>query len=129
MHLPDEFGRLRKIKNTIDPNNKYTGESLPILRVFERIEQLNRAPQKPVLILGATGAGKSEIAELIHQHSRRNKKPFMREQASDCRASDPALTRGRWTGYGKNAPLQNIPESKTTPGILEKCAGGHRLHR
>ena len=60
-----ERKRLRGIKNHIDPKGEYIGESLAVLRVFEKIEEYNKLADLPVLILGETGVGKTEIARLI----------------------------------------------------------------
>jgi DNA-binding NtrC family response regulator len=119
----EELGRLRKIKNGIDPGNRYIGESPPILRMFEQIAKINKRPDGPVLIQGPSGAGKSKIAELIHRNSSRAKKPFRVEQASNSKAADPLIPRGRWTGYGVDHGLHGIP-TNGVQGILEDCAGG-----
>jgi DNA-binding NtrC family response regulator len=119
----EELRRLRAIKSRIDPGNRYIGESLPILGMFERIAIINERPDGPVLIRGPSGAGKSRIAELIHRDSSRAKKPFLVEQASSSKAADPLIPRGRWTGYGVDHGLHGIP-TKGVPGILEDCAGG-----
>jgi transcriptional regulator with PAS, ATPase and Fis domain len=118
-----EFQRLREIKKEIDPDGKYLGESLPILRVFEDIERLNADPDAPILILGATGVGKSEIANLIHKHSSRKAKPFLRESAPTSMSGDPLVWRGNWTGYGDNPGIRGIP-SGGRKGLLQGCAGG-----
>jgi DNA-binding NtrC family response regulator len=119
----EELRRLRAIKSRIDPDNLYIGESLPILGMFEQIAIINKRPDGPVLIRGRSGAGKSEIAERIHRDSSRAKKPFRVEQASNSKAADPLIPRGRWTGYGAGHGLPGIP-TKGVPGILEDCAGG-----
>lgn len=120
---PEELKRLLQIKREIDPQGHYVGESLAILRVFELIEQYNRQPDKPILILGSTGSGKTEIAEVIHRHSARKEKRFHREQASDNRASDMSIVKGRWVGFGKNPGLHGIPPGGQ-PGLVQDCAGG-----
>jgi DNA-binding NtrC family response regulator len=119
---PAERQRLRKMKERIDPDGAYVGESRAILRVFEKIEFLNLLPESPVLIVGPTGAGKTEIAELIHRHSKRKGK-FAREQAAHSRMGDFGAVKGRWVGYGEHTPFRNIP-SKGHTGILQECAGG-----
>jgi hypothetical protein len=118
----EEYRRLRGVKRDVDPEDLYVGESLPILRVFEKIVQLNRDPLQPVLILGPTGAGKSGIAELIHRHSKRPG-PFRREQASDNRLADFGFVKARWTGHGRHHGVANVPPAGTR-GILEEASGG-----
>ncbi len=100
-----ELKRLRDAKKAIDPNDHYIGDSLVILRVFERIKEFNKRPKDPVLILGPTGAGKTKIAELIHRSSNRGGREFFRVQPADTMASDPALVRSQWFGYGPKSGI------------------------
>jgi DNA-binding NtrC family response regulator len=118
-----ERTKLLVLKKRLDKDRRYIGESPAILRVFARIDIFNQQPEKPVLILGPTGSGKTEIAQLIHDSSPRRDKPFHREQAADNMASDMAIARGRWVGYGKNSGLPGIPV-KGQSGILQDSAGG-----
>ncbi len=84
---------------------------------------LNSSANNPVLILGPTGAGKTEIAELIHSHSPRKNKPFHMEQAADSRALDFVAIKARWVGFGENSGYTWIPK-EGIKGIIENCAGG-----
>jgi len=118
-----EFQRLLKLKKRIDPNDVYIGNSLPLLRVFEKIDEFNRSSDAPILILGPSGSGKTEIAQLIHQSSGRREKPFHREQAADNRAADWGLVKARWVGHGKNSGLANVPKDGS-PGLLTGVTGG-----
>jgi two-component system NtrC family response regulator len=118
----EEFDRLLAIKKEVDKKGEYIGESLPILRMFETIVLLNRTPDKPVLALGPSGAGKTQIARLIHEHSGRGGKPFVEEQASDFHGADFRITKGRWAGYGTRSGLADLREG--TPGRLREAAGG-----
>jgi DNA-binding NtrC family response regulator len=90
----EDLSDLLKIKERIDPNGSYIGQSAAILRIFKKIEIFNRTPTKPVLILGPTGAGKTEIVRLIHTSSSRRAKGFHREQGADIQASDFSLLVG-----------------------------------
>jgi two-component system response regulator HydG len=117
------FEELLALKKRMDPEGKYIGESLPILLAIEKIADFNKTPNAPVLILGPSGAGKTEIAELIHRASSRKDRPFHREQASDNKGSDMALAKGRWAGYGENSGLSGIPK-EGVKGLLQQCAGG-----
>ena len=123
-NLPIEtIKRLKKLKNQIDPDDQYIGYSPGILKVFEQIDTLNKMPDKPVLLRGPSGAGKSKIAELIHLSSKRSKKRFRVEQASDNRAADPIIIKNRWTGYGNDSGLNNVSKEQTS-GILQENEGG-----
>ena len=119
----NDYSRLLETKRKMDPDNKYIGSSLAILLVFERIEQLNRSSDNPVLILGPTGTGKSEIASLIHASSARAKKPFRREQAAANKPQDMGIFLSKWAGVSEDAPLPNV-SPRGAEGILHECAGG-----
>jgi DNA-binding NtrC family response regulator len=118
----EEFDRLLAIKKEVDPGGEYVGESLAILRVFEDVVRLNKTPHKPVLILGPTGAGKTEIAGLIHKHSARRDRRFVEVQASDFMGADFRITKGHWTGIGKKSGLPDVKEG--SPGLLAEAEGG-----
>ena len=105
-----------------DKKGTYIGESLPILRVFEEIKRLNLDHNAPILILGETGVGKTEIADLIHVHSGR-KGECRHESAVTGYNADAGLWRGHWIGYGKQSGLHNI-EAGGHPGVLQKYKGG-----
>jgi transcriptional regulator with PAS, ATPase and Fis domain len=107
----------------MDPKGQYVGESLPILELFEQVAQFNKTPDAPVLLLGPPGVGKSAIARLIHSNSGRKAELYCREQASDNKADDMCITKGRWVGYGKDSGLQNIPKVGKR-GLLQNYAGG-----
>ena len=119
---PSEYTRLRKVKDDMTKEGEYIGESIAILRVFETIKLLNQNSDKPVVILGETGVGKTEIAELIHDNSCR-RGPFHIEQASGSKQGDPSLMMSRWVGHEKSSGLATVPR-EGTPGLLEDNKGG-----
>jgi transcriptional regulator with AAA-type ATPase domain len=119
----EDYRALLAIKRRIDPASKYIGESLPILRAFKQIDIFNRDPSKPVLILGPTGAGKTELAELIHTSSSRRDKRYCREQAANNTTNDFGFIQAHWVGLGKHPCLPNGPTGPR-PGILRQYAGG-----
>jgi DNA-binding NtrC family response regulator len=87
------------------------------------IEIFNRNPTKPVVIVGATGVGKTEIARLIHTSSNRRDKRFHREQAAGNMAEDFGLVLAHWIGMGADSGLPNAPRGPR-PGLLQDYAGG-----
>ncbi len=118
----EDIIELRKIKKRIDPKNCYIGESLPIMRVFEKIDTYNRSDEKSVVISGPTGAGKTEIAYMVHSSSSRKDKRFLQLQASDAFGQDFNFVRTDWTGLGINHGLPNAKGPR--PGYLQNCSGG-----
>ena len=115
--------RLKKIKQTIDPNGAYVGESDAILRVFAGIETFNKDSSDPVLIVGPTGAGKTVLARLIHDSSGRVKANYISVQATDVTGQDEQIIRAQWSGIGQDSGLSNVAK-KGTRGYLQDNAGG-----
>ncbi len=118
-----DYEQLLAIKNKIDPKGEYIGTSVAILRVFEKIEDFNKRPEEPVLILGPTGAGKTEIAELIHSSSKRGDHEFQQFDAPNALASDRSLIRSDWLGYGPKSGIANS-DPKGRDGLLKTAADG-----
>lgn len=138
---PEDFEDLRKIKEEIDPEGKYIGQSLALLRMFEEIRRYNSElasvtdgetksgkpkgklrPIPPLLILGESGTGKSELANLIHTHSHRSGK-YYSSHGPDTRASDPKIVQHDWAGHGKNSGLPNTG-TEAQEGYLQENAKG-----
>ena len=117
-----ERQRLLDLKKNMDPHETYVGESTLILKVFNQIEILNRSPNRPVLLLGPRGAGKSEIAELIHYSSPRRDNGYERVPAFSVSGSNTQIGINTWTGIGRNSGIANAGEG--TLGLLEKIDGG-----
>jgi len=105
------------------PSSTYLGESLSILKLFRRIVLLNRRSDKPILLLGEIGSGKSAVARLIHAWSPRRKKPFLEEQVTDSMHSDFAITKSRWLGFGAGARVGKSKDEPST-GLVQDAAGG-----
>lgn len=78
---------------------KIVGESPHIKQVLSQIEMV--APTNmTVIIQGESGTGKELIAQMIHQKSLRNNKPFI---AVDCGAIPENLVESELFGYEKGA--------------------------
>jgi DNA-binding NtrC family response regulator len=128
----DDYTKLLSVKRSIDKKKEYIGQSRAILKVFEKIKQFNTEDRKfqksgelpkPLLILGDSGAGKSALARVIHDHSGRPNAKFANESASDNEMTDPGAMKARWVGYGTNPGFTNF-DPKGSNGILQDNAGG-----
>jgi transcriptional regulator with GAF, ATPase, and Fis domain len=93
------------------------GQSEVMRGVFNQIVKV--APKEStVLITGETGTGKELIARSIHQHSKRQNRPFI---AINCAAIPEALLESELFGYEKGAFTgANIKK----PGKFELADGG-----
>lgn len=72
-----------------------------------------------VLILGASGVGKEEVAKFIHNHSMRSSKPFI---AINCGAIPFELLESELFGYEKGAFTGAMQMGKQ--GLIEAAEGG-----
>ena len=135
---PNEYSDLLKLKNEMCGDRKYIGSSVAILRVFERISDLNairkvnKPNQKhpsvhaipPVLILGPSGTGKTELAQIIHESCEPTKgKPVSSFISSDIEGGDPQLIKYQWSGYGPKCGLPNTDPNGSL-GFIHTHDGG-----
>ena len=93
------------------------GESEAFLKVVDLARRV--APtDASVMLSGESGTGKEMIAQFIHKHSRRSKKPFV---AVNCAALPESLLESEMFGYRKGAFTGAIHDK---PGLLESANGG-----
>lgn len=93
------------------------GSSPPAIKLYEYVNLV--APTNlSVIIRGNSGTGKEHIAQLIHQLSKRSKKPFI---AVDCGAIPKELAASEFFGHVKGS-YTGAFENKT--GSLVKANGG-----
>ena len=86
--------------------------------VFKTAQQIARAPDTTVLILGESGVGKGMLANAIHRLSPRADKPFV---DINCSAIPEQLMESEIFGYEKGA----FTDAKMKkPGLLEVANGG-----
>lgn len=98
------------------------GQSPKMLALLREV--LMRAPGRdPVLIVGATGSGKTGIAEALHRLGPRSERPFRVVSCAELAAADAAITLGKLFGYGRGSGLPNVPKDGQ-PGLLEDLDGG-----
>jgi two-component system response regulator AtoC len=98
IHLKSENKVLRDlIKNQ---SNDTWVMSSPVMQVVERLVRKVAQTNSTVLITGPSGSGKSVIAELIHQNSLRNERPFI---PVNCGAIPENLLESEFFGHTKGA--------------------------
>lgn len=96
------------------------GRSAAMLEVFEKVRMV--APTKAsVLIYGESGTGKELIANAIHEHSPRRKRPFVKV---NCGALPLTLLESELFGHEKGAFTGAVA---TRPGRFELANGGTLL--
>ncbi len=100
-----------------EPMGELIGSSPAFQQMFE--DALNVAPtDATVLLRGETGTGKELLAYAIHQHSLRNRGPFV---IVNCAALPPSLIESELFGYEKGAFTDaQLPK----PGRFELADGG-----
>jgi DNA-binding NtrC family response regulator len=82
-----------------DRYGQLLGVSLPMRRLFTILEALESS-DVPVLLEGETGTGKELAAQAIHDHSRRQKGPFV---VIDCGTVPQGLMESELFGHRKGA--------------------------
>ncbi|XSG84910.1 MAG: sigma 54-interacting transcriptional regulator [Methylohalobius sp. ZOD2] len=97
--------------------NGMIGDSAVIHTLFRQIEKVAKEDAS-VLIEGETGTGKELIANAIHKHSRRSKKPLV---AINCGAIPENLIQAELFGYEKGA---FTGASQRKIGRIEAADGG-----
>jgi DNA-binding NtrC family response regulator len=97
--------------------NEIIGESKAIQEVKEMIEKVAPTDAR-VLITGENGTGKELVALNLHQHSERNKAPFVEV---NCAAIPSELIESELFGHEKGAFTSAIKQKK---GKFEQAEGG-----
>jgi DNA-binding NtrC family response regulator len=96
------------------------GQSLVMRRLYPLLDRLARS-DIPVVIEGETGTGKEVLAEALHLHSARAKKPLV---VFDCTTVAPSLLESELFGHEKGA-FTGATESRK--GLFEEAEGGTLL--
>ena len=95
----------------------FLAASPKMLEIHRQIELLSDSDVN-VLVLGESGTGKEVIARLIHKHSQRNKKRFLKV---NCAALPADLLESELFGHRQGAFTGAI---KDMPGKFEQAGGG-----
>ncbi len=93
------------------------GRSVKMRELFARLEKLART-DTTVLVTGETGAGKELVAEALHDHSPREKGPFV---VLDCGSIPPNLIESELFGHERGA---FTGATNSYAGAFERAHGG-----
>src|ERR1041385_1095292 len=93
------------------------GRSVKMRELFARLEKLARS-DTTVLITGETGSGKELVAEALHDHSPREKGPFV---VLDCGSIPPNLIESELFGHERGA---FTGAQSSYAGAFERAHGG-----
>jgi len=77
----------------------------------------------PVLIVGESGTGKTDVAWAIHHIGERRDRGYKEISCAQFEHADPAFALGRLFGIGTGHGLPNAPREGRR-GLLEECDGG-----
>jgi len=94
-----EIETLRKSCHLEEKHHGLLGESRPMLRLFELIENVSQT-NAPVCIHGQSGTGKELVARAVHEESPRKSKPFIKV---NCAALNANLLESELFGHEKGA--------------------------
>lgn len=124
---PATTDRLEKLERDYTPIREARKSSLlgrsPLWeKVFENAVLAARG-NMPVLIVGESGTGKTQLARTISELSGRPDGKYREISCSQFEHADPAFALGRMFGIGPGSGLPNVPRAGQ-PGILEECDGG-----
>jgi DNA-binding NtrC family response regulator len=110
-----------ELKRHMDPGVGFDyilGETGPMKKVYEVVQQVAKSDTTTVLIEGESGVGKEMVARLIHRYSNRANKPFM---DINCASLPEQLLESELFGYEKGA-FTDAKNQKT--GLLELANRG-----
>jgi len=93
------------------------GSSVVMRALFARLERI-ATTQETVMLLGESGTGKEVLAHAIHDHSPRDKGPFV---IFDCSATAPNLIEAEIFGHVKGAFTGAVGNHT---GLFEQAHGG-----
>jgi two-component system response regulator AtoC len=97
--------------------NFFLAASPAMKNIYDQVKRIARV-EVPVLITGESGTGKEVIAQLLHKHSPRAKKRFLK---INCAAIPEELLESELFGYEAGA-FTGATSSK--PGYFEQCDHG-----
>ncbi len=117
--LPDAVAALAQ--SSADPNEDGLVGSSPAMRDVQKAIGMLADSDATVLITGETGTGKEVVAQAIHRHGRRARKPFV---AINCAAIPAALLESALFGHVRGAFTGAVGEAR---GSIREADGGTLL--
>ena len=118
--LERQYPELKEIRN-----DRLIGVSPAWKDVFEQAVLAARGTD-PVLIVGESGTGKTDVAWTIHRLSERKNQVYKEVSCAQFEHADPAFALGRIFGIGRGHGLANVAK-EGQKGLLEECDGGTLL--
>lgn len=115
--LEDDYPEIREARKS-----SLLGRSPLWEKVFENAVLAARG-DIPVLIIGESGTGKTQLARTISALSDRPREVYREISCSQFEHADPAFALGKIFGVGTGHGLPNTPRNGQ-PGLLEDCDGG-----
>ena len=117
LQLENDYPEIRRVRES-----ELLGKSPAWGKVF-REAVLAAHGDVPVVIIGESGTGKTELARTVYRISDRNGKTYRQISCAQFEHADPAFALGKLFGVGKGHGLPNVPKDGQ-PGLLEECNGG-----
>lgn len=116
--LTDNYrSKLMELQDQIASDREIIARSPKMLSVLHQALKAGGS-EASILLLGESGTGKGLLAELVHNHSRRNEKPLL---SLNCGAIPENLVEAELFGYEQGA-FTGARAGK--PGLLEVADGG-----
>ena len=99
------------------PRHRFTWTAPAAKELISRLDKIARL-DSTALIIGESGTGKTTVARMIHQRSRRNERPFV---AVDCASLPSALIDAELFGHARGSFTGAVSDR---PGRAETADGG-----
>ena len=115
--LVDKYPALRSIRA-----ERLLGVSPVWEDVFRQVLLASRG-MTPVVIVGESGTGKTDLAWALSQLREPSDGPHKAVSCAQFEHADPAFSLGRLFGIGRDHGLPNV-NKEGQPGMLEECDGG-----
>ncbi len=106
------------LKRKAISSKNFIFESEEMMKVADIVKKVSGVDAN-VLLLGPSGAGKTLLAKIIHEESKRKKQPFIE---INCAAIPENLLESELFGYEKGSFTGALAEGKT--GLIEMAQGG-----